>query len=300
MKGHQNTINCCQFNSDGSSLITASDDGTVKVWFTDCDFSNGALLSPRPRSGSDYPHFFNGSCDCDDSLYTYREHLNSESNDSQIEVKCCTFSHNSKLVVSGGSDLNPRVWSFDKKKTKHVLKGHKHTVQSCQFSNNSELIITSSGNEVIVWCAKRAQVLKTLEHEKVVGNCLFSGDLNYIFTSSGRYVYKWSSSGSNKPLNLYNSLKTKYYVTCCAVSPNGQYIAGGTTTDQIIIWSNHALSRAAVATFKGSDQITCINFNNDSTQLLSCSDDGTVIIWDTSKVSHFRVIFITSPLNSIN
>jgi hypothetical protein len=34
--------------------------------------------------------------------------------------------------------------------------------------------------------------------------------------------------------------------------------------------------------------------------LLSCSDDGTVIIWDTSKVSHFRVIFVTSHLNSIN
>jgi WD40 repeat protein len=285
MKGHQNTINCCQFNSDGSSLITASDDGTVKVWSTDCDFSNGALLSPRPRSGSDYPHFCNGSYD------------------SQIEVKCCAFSHNNNLVVSGGSDLNPRVWSFDGMNTKYILEGHKHIVQSCQFSSNSELIITSSADEVIVWSANRAQVLKTLKHEMVVGNCLFSGDLNYIFTSSGRYVYKWSSRGSNKPLNLYNSLKTKYYVTCCAVSPNGQYIAAGTTTDQIIIWSNNLYPKSAVATFKGSDQITCINFNNESTQLLSCSVDGTVIIWDTSKVSHyfsFRIIFITSHLNSIN
>jgi WD40 repeat protein len=215
-------------------------------------------------------------------------------------VKCCAFSHNNKLIVSSGSDLNPRVWSFGKKETEHVLEGHKHTVESCQFSNNSESIITSSADEVIVWCAKGAQVLKTLKHEMKVGNCLFSGDLNYIFTSSGRYVYKWSSRSSNKPLNIYNSLKTKYYVTCCAVSPNGQYVAAGTTTDQIIIWSNHVFSKGAVATFKGTDQITCINFNNESTQLLSCSDDGTVIIWDTSKVSHFRVIFVTSHLNSIN
>lgn len=283
LKGHQNTINCCDFNSDGSILITASDDGTVKVWEMDCDalFFNEVLTSPRPRSGSEYPYIFNGSAIFDESGNTFTNHLNYGEKDTQIEVKCCMFSHNNRLVVSGGTDLNPHVWSLEDMATKRILIGHKNTVQSCKFSIDSELIVTSSADEVIVWCANKAEILQTLKHEMVVENCVFSGNLKYIYSSSGRYVHKWSSSG--KFICRYNNLKTKYYVTYCNVSPNGKYIAAGTTTDQIIIWPSDSYITSAVATFKCSDRITCINFNNNSTQLLSCSEDGTVIIWDTSK-----------------
>ena len=287
LKGHQNTINCCQISADGMSLITASDDGTAKVWDITYQDINGndnlEVFSPRPRSGTEYPHIFNGSLLLDESSHTYEGHRELSSGDHQIEVKCCAISSNSE-VASGGTELQVHIWRLSDMKLLAILSGHTYPVISCHFSSDSWRLISGSGDETIVWDWNKGIRIKTIRHDMCVQNCVFGTRLNYIFTSSGRYVYQWSSIANKElPINRFNNLKTKYYVTHCAVSPDGKYAAGSTTTDQVVIWSLNAFARVAVATFKCADRINCINFNRESTKLLSCLDDGTVIIWDTSK-----------------
>ena len=287
---HQNVINCCDICGDGSTLITASVDGTPKVWDIFFNEINGNenidVFSPRPRSGSEYPHIFNDSMFLDDSTHTYEGHRHLSSSEPQIEVKCCAISTNTRegwLVASGDNDLQVHIWRLSDLILLQTLTPHPYPVLSCHFSNDSTRVITASGDEVFLFDRINGSKIRSLKHEKNVENCVFGPKLDYVFTSSGKYVFKWSSSLPNSPTK-FNSLKTKNFVlTHCAVSPDSKYVAGSTTTDQVVIWSLSAFATVAVATFKCADRINCINFDRESTKLLSCLDDGAVVIWDTSK-----------------
>ena len=46
-----------------------------------------------------------------------------------------------------------------------------------------------------------------------------------------------------------------------------------------------------IATLEGhSDEVTCLAFNNDETELFSCSSDGKIIVWDLKTKTLIQIL----------
>lgn len=113
--GHTDIVSDACFSSDGKQMITASHDGTVKVW----DLLSGMLLNKLThRSG----------------------------------VYSLAYHPKGKYIASGCNDRTIQLWDVTSGKKLQTLYGHSGGVTSLQFSaDGSRLVSCSIDGEIKVW-----------------------------------------------------------------------------------------------------------------------------------------------------
>jgi WD40 repeat protein len=196
LNGHTADINSVALSPDGRFVVTASADGTARVWDAATGASRGEL---RGHTGS---------------------------------VNSAAFSPDGKLIVTAGSDATVRLWdagglafvrmiggTFPKPVSSaeyspdgrwivvasgeaawvcdpnrgelvRKLEGHTGAVNSASFSPDSRLIVTASAdNTARVWNAQTGESIATLlDHKGPVLNAMFSWDGRSVFTASEDYA----------------------------------------------------------------------------------------------------------------
>lgn len=109
LKGHRGPVVYAAFSPDGSSLVTASEDNTARLWRI--DGSPIATLSGH-TSG----------------------------------VLYAAFSSNGAILATASEDTTARVWTIDGRLVA-ILKGHLGPVQRVAFSPDGETLLTASGDK---------------------------------------------------------------------------------------------------------------------------------------------------------
>ena len=159
-RDHTNAVSQLFFDPSNVHLITASMDGTARVYRVE-DFEqagpnslvlrysskiNGAQLSPAKGK------FLLA---CDDSKVV---EINGKGAVSaayighRSRVNCLDVSHDRKMIASGSDDKDIRIWDVKTRKTRYVLEGHGWKVTSVHFSKDDRYLISSCNNgEVKIW-----------------------------------------------------------------------------------------------------------------------------------------------------
>jgi len=128
LPGHTKGISQLAFNSDGTHLITASYDQTVKTW--DMTPSNEVLTLSHPSG---------------DFLYGV------------------AFSPDGRWLVTTGADKTARVWELASGKLSQTLEGHTDFVNGAAFSPDGALLATGSADRTVrVWDTRTWQTLQIL------------------------------------------------------------------------------------------------------------------------------------------
>ncbi|MDQ2974886.1 MAG: WD40 repeat domain-containing protein [Acidobacteriota bacterium] len=115
-RGHSERVTACAFSSDADQVITASMDGTMKLWSS---------------SGKE--------------ILTFRGHTKG--------VLDCAFSPDGRFVASASYDQTLKLWDC---KTGHELAtftGHASPVGACTFSPDGSKIISMSSESTRIWDA---------------------------------------------------------------------------------------------------------------------------------------------------
>ncbi|KAG0090208.1 hypothetical protein BGZ93_004390 [Podila epicladia] len=127
---HKAGINSIQYASTGSVFITASQDGSIKVW----DAVSGKVIRTI-----DNAHSGKG-------------------------VTSATISKNGRYILSGGFDSVGKLWDIGSGKLIHGFTGavQKTTKQSMIFSYNESFVFSSdeSNNTIVCWDARNGTLLK--------------------------------------------------------------------------------------------------------------------------------------------
>ena len=170
LTGHRDVVRSAVFSPDSRHLVTASSDGTVRIW----DAATG--LETVQLSGH------NGV------------------------VRFATFSPDGNRIVSASDDKTVRLWDAQTGQPILLLRGHTDAVISAAFSPDGSRIVTASVDKSVrIWDAELGREMRRLEgHTGPVRAAAFSPDGKLVLTASVDKTARLWDAATGEPLRSFS------------------------------------------------------------------------------------------------
>nr|XP_012626953.1 POC1 centriolar protein homolog A isoform X7 [Microcebus murinus] len=197
------TVRSVHFCSDGQSLVTASDDKTVKVWSTH-----------RQKF-----------------LFSLSQHIN--------WVRCAKFSPDGRLIVSASDDKTVKLWDKNSRECVHSYCEHGGFVTYVDFHPSGTCIAAAGmDNTVKVWDVRTHRLLQHYQlHSAAVNALSFHPSGNYLITASSDSTLKILDLMEGRL--LYTLHGHQGPATTVAFSRTGEYFASGGSDEQVMVWKSN-------------------------------------------------------------
>ncbi len=295
--GHSDRVGYCMFSADGKLALTASDDGTARIWndsgrciqvlrghetwVGNCDFSADGkrVVTASGDKTARIWDVHSGS-----EVLSLRGH--------EDAVWAARFSTSGSSIVTGSEDCTARIWCAHTGSLLRILRGHGNRVREAVFSSDGALVATASSEISLtgkmspgadhtakLWDASSGQLLRTLQgHQGGVRRVsFFNHDRCLYTTGTDNTVRVWDLTG--KCLNVVFLDRGAWQG---AMSPEGEVVASGTEEHVVKIYrlSRGRGEKACVKILRGhSAQVNWVCWSPDGKRLLSASQDYTARIW---------------------
>ncbi|MDD2814450.1 MAG: hypothetical protein PHP00_01765 [Thiotrichaceae bacterium] len=282
--GHGSEINSVTFSSDGLTVLSGSDDKTLKLW----EVASGQCL----RTFSGHSHYvrsvafspdgllaLSGSWDKTLKLWEVSsgQCLRTFSGHSNI-VYSVAFSPDGLLALSGSRDDTLKLWDITSGQRMQTFSGHSNDVRSVAFSPDGLLALSGSVDKTLkLWAVSRGQCLRTFSgHSGCVYSVAFSPDGLLVLSGSDDKTLKLWEVSSGQCLRTFSGHSS--YVYSVAFSPDGLLALSGSSDRTLKLWE--VSSGKCLRTLSGHSNIVySVAFSPDGLSVLSGSNDGTMILW---------------------
>lgn len=225
LSGHADWVNACAISPDGQRIVSASDDGTLKVW----DLSSGRLLS------------------------TLQGHATG--------VRSCAIGPDGQRAVSAAADGTLKVWELATGQLLPSLHGHSGWIYACAISPDGQRVASASDDETLkIWEVSSGRLLATFEgHSRRVKGCAISPDGRRVVSASLDGMLKvWELATGRLLFTLEGHVDG---VNACAVSSDGQHIITAGSDGKLTTWD--AATGARADTVHGMSPFVCVTASRE-------------------------------------
>lgn len=258
--GHANYVLALATTNDGRQVISASADGTVKLWdiptrklvrtFRGLDLWNeGIVLTPDGR------HVISGT--------------------GEVIV-----APDGRRLISAADVIEMKIWNLETGLKVQNTRSNATNVSDANFKSGGCQFINAEKED------KRIKIW-----DLATGNyvCSLTGSWGHdaiAITSDGRQIV--SAGGSNNTINLWDLASGKQVlsfkghtdeINAVALVPNNRHLISGSKDKTVRLWN--LKTGDLLRTFKGhSRQVGAIASSADGRHIVSASDDKTIMLWD--------------------
>ena len=200
LTGHTSAVNGCAVSSDGSVIVSASSDCTLKVW----DAASGA------------------------NLRTLTGHTST--------VNGCAISAGGRMIVSACYDWTLKVWDALSGAERLTLNGHEGPVLSCAVSSDGSVIVSASVDHTLMaWDASSGERLFIFPgHTSQVNGCTVSADGYVAISASLDDTLKvWDASSEFKRLTFSDNPS---WISKYEVGEDGRVIVSASSGRILKMW----------------------------------------------------------------
>jgi WD40 repeat protein len=282
---HGGTVYTAAYSRDGRLIVTASMDGTARVW----DASSGKLqatLSGHSGPVNDAAFAPDGRLvvtASDDGTARVWEAMSGKLlatlSGPGVEMRKAVFSPDGKRIATASADETPRLWDAATGQLLATLSGHIGVVFNLAFSPDGKRIVTASDDHTArVWDAESGKSLATLSgHGRVVYAAAFSPDGKRIVTASWDQTARVWDAASGKLLATLSGHSGALYDA--AFSPDGKRIVTASADHTARLWD--ADSGQSITTLSGhTAPVNSASFSPDGRRIVTASEDATARVWD--------------------
>ena len=268
-KGHTRHIFSVNFSPNGRLLVSASDDNTVRLW----NMHDGATKLLTDEN----PTFLDGPC-----------------------YPSAVFSPDGRYVAASHRDGIVRIWDVCTSQLTRRMKAHAGWASYVAFMPDGKGLVSGSWDHKL-----RYWDVSSLDSTR------FGTRSQTTRTSSGMEEQTWRPEREfvghevswlyyDFHVFWYNPFALQDYVDSLASSPDGRWIASGSSDRTVCIWDSR--TAAAQCSLIHDKEIWTVDFSPVGCHLASAGKDHTLRIWRYSNVApgeswvhgrHFRQIPIS-------
>ena len=309
LRAHKTGINSVAFSSDGSKIVSGSDDGIVVFWNLKGtkDTDTGLCYRLEGHKGSinavDYASndefFVSASQDTHVRLWKLNSTLN-KPNEEPVAYKChgsnirhVSLNHESTRFVTSSDDKTVKLWDANyRNKFIMSLMGHTNWVRSSKFCSTNTSLVASCGDDCMVLVHDiRAPVRSPPVHS-------ISGSKGKIHSSSHFTSLDWfplsdflvavgSTDASLRIYDLRQGQVVQYYeshngpVNTVEFHKDGTHLISGSSDNVIKVYD--LLEGRVLFTIRAhTAPIKCVRFTKDGKHFASTGGDKAIYLWKSN------------------
>lgn len=251
MSGHRSLIRTMAYSHDGTRILSASDDGTIRIW----DAKGNPITTLQVASS--------------------------------IPIMAA-LSPDGKRVAAVCGDQTVRIWDVATGQQLRSLQGHTAMLYQVGFSPDGQRLFTTSEDRTVrIWQCDSGLELATIPgHGIDAKSATFSQDGKQLLVCGAHYVSDGEfpestatlhDATTGKPLLAYRGHKARVYMA--SFSPDGTSVLTVSEDKTARIWQ--AATGKELTVLQGHEQpISAFAFSPDGTRLVTTSADKTLRTWD--------------------
>jgi len=201
-------------------------------------------------------------------------------------------------IASCGEDKTIRIWAWLSGTFQCLAtidEGQTRTIRSCEWSCDGQMIASASfDGTVLVWRTRDNSFQKwdrigSLEgHDNEVKSVAWSNDDNFLATCGrDKKIWVWERLQGNNDFECAGVLDGHTQdVKFVIWHPSSFVLFSASYDDTIKVWAEDSGDWYCCQTLVGhSSTVWGLTFDRKGNQLISCSDDRTVFLWQCDSIS---------------
>jgi WD40 repeat protein len=298
--GHSDWIRSLAFSPDGKTLLSSSNDKTVRLW----DLETGQLLylltghRERVKCVGISPDGLLISCSADAQVRVWDRKLLTRKKTGNCRYivnassKSITLGH--ALPVSpnlqrpvfaiGAEHGKISIWNLETGQWQRTISAHSSPVLSLAFNSEGQWLASGSQNKTIkLWDVERAEeqplyVINNAHQSQILSLAINSQQQILVSGGAGRAIKLWDLATGEKRSPKHILEGHAGQVWCVAVSPDGSKIASASADFTVKLWDIQ--TGDLLQTFTGHlGEVRTVAFSPDGNLLASGGDDLEIKLW---------------------
>ncbi|MEM7473520.1 MAG: protein kinase [Planctomycetota bacterium] len=272
-------------SSDGRQLVTAHDDGTVKIWQIDgterASFQHGhgnlSCVSIDPTGK------WILTCGQDVKIRVWESstgNLVHTLSGHTVSIFDAEFSPDGKQIASASGGNNLRVWATESGNELQILKGHKGQVLDVAFFDDGTQILSGSqDNTLRIWnLGQRPPVRELRPNQGTISSVSFTPEAKRLVIGGHNGEIRLLDAANGNTVRTFGKHQDK--VVDVAVSPDGRLVASASRDHHARVWEVE--SGQQVCDCEHATQVFTVRFSADGKSIYTGGSSKRVDVWEVA------------------